>query len=69
MTQTHDCLREVITIAAASAIYGSAKATLYLAVTEKRLKARKSGGIILTTRTAMEEALAAGRLRPGGRRR
>ncbi len=69
MTQAHDCLAEVLPIRTASALYGPAVATLYLALKEGRLHGLKRGGVWMTTRTAMEEALAAGRLRPGGRRR
>ena len=69
MTQQHDCLDEALPIRTASALYGPAVATLYLAIKEGRLRGRKRGGVWLTTRTDMEEALAAGRLRPGGRRR
>ncbi len=69
MTQAHDCLKEVLPIATASALYGPAVPTLYLALKEGRLRGLKRGGVWMTTRTDMEDALAAGRLRPGGRRR
>jgi hypothetical protein len=53
-----------LTLSEATAIYPLAYATLAQAARESRIEAEQHGKIWLTTRTAIEEAIEAGRLKP-----
>jgi len=57
-------MREAITLEEAAQRYQMAYSTLAQAVRENRLEARRSGRTWLTSRQAVEVALAAGKLRP-----
>jgi hypothetical protein len=57
-------LSDVLTLREATRLYPLAYATLAQAVREGRLEARKSDGIWLTTKQAIEKAIEEGKLRP-----
>ena len=55
---------QTMTLREAAHRYGLAYSTVAQAVREKRLAARKSAGVWLTTERAMEDAIDQRRLRP-----
>ncbi len=55
---------QAITLSEAAQLYPLAYSTLAEAVREGRLESRRSGRVWLTTRAAIERAIAEGKLRP-----